>query len=69
MTAEAVWIIWIVLSIAILLGWEIFAIATKRKGQTLSEAVWRWIRVYPYLGLFVGLILGLLLGHFFWYAK
>lgn len=45
-----------------LLGYEVWAIATKKKGETLSEAVWRWNSKYPYIPF----AFGLLMGHLFW---
>lgn len=49
-------------AIAGLLIYEIWAIATHKKGETLSEAMWRWSKKYPYVPFFVGL----LMGHLFW---
>ncbi len=52
------WFIWLVCGLTI----EVYALATRVPGRTLSEVVWYITRNYPLLPL----AFGLLLGHFFW---
>ena len=54
-------IAWLVAGV-FLLGYEVWAIATKKQKATLSEGVWAALKKYPYIGFFAGI----LAGHFFW---
>ena len=48
----------------ILLSYEFFALATKRR--TLSRQVWLWTQAWPFFSVLVGFVTGGLLVHFFW---
>lgn len=52
------------LAIAVLLGYEAFALATGRK--TLSRQMVEWTRAWPLLPYLWGVVTGGLAVHFFW---
>ena len=55
---QILWLVWVLVG----LGLEIWALADRHPGNTLSETVWEITRKYPLLPLGFGL----LAGHFFW---
>lgn len=63
---------WIVIGLASfgflsLLGYEIFALVTKRpETLTISRYVWDASYKHPLIPWAVGMFMGLLSGHFFW---
>jgi hypothetical protein len=54
-----------VLAIALLLGYEWFALATGRK--TLSRQMTDWSQGWPLVPWLVGVVMGGLAVHFFWH--
>lgn len=60
MSANLAWL----LGLGVLVAYEIYALANKRPGDTLSEAFWKLSRrpLIPFL-------LGVIVGHFVWQSQ
>jgi len=57
-------IAWLI-AVAVLLGYEAFALATDRR--TLSRQMWIWTQAWPLMPFLWGLVTGGLAVHFFWH--
>jgi len=55
---KLLWLVWMFAG----LGLEIWALANRAEGDTLSELVWNYTKKYP----LIPLAFGVLAGHFFW---
>lgn len=63
--------VWVFLSIVLVsilaaVGYEVYALANQRPGDTISELFWAVSGAYPILPFCLGLVIGMLAGHFFW---
>ena len=55
----------LVLSVALLIGWDLVVICNETPGDTISEMLYSAARRWPIIPLCVGMILG----HIFWAQK